>query len=57
MKNIEILTEKITKKIGYTIHNKEIAIELLQKYPESASKTVNRFIANNGVCNGKVYFK
>lgn len=54
--NIEILVKKLTNKVGYKITHKETAKELLSKYGESTTKTINKLVAKNGICNGKLYF-
>ena len=56
-KNITILINKITNKVGFMITHRDTAIELLSKYKESETKSLVKLVASNGICNGKLYFK
>lgn len=57
-KNIELLTKKISSKIEYFISNRETAIELLNKYPQSKTNLVSKLFykPQDGILNAKLGF-
>ena len=56
-KNLQTLQTAFTRKIGYTIHNSETAIEVLERYTESKTNLINKIFIDNGILNAKITFK
>lgn len=54
LKKIQVL---FIKEIGYTIHNRECAIEVLNKYGESRFKEIENVFFNGGLLQTTVTFK
>jgi hypothetical protein len=55
-KNIEKLTNIITRKIGFTVSNHSVAKELLFNNKNSTEKLFKKCIITNGVCNATLIF-
>lgn len=52
------LVDLISKQIGFTISNSEVATELLNKYPESESKKLKslKYNKQKGMLNSELIF-
>lgn len=57
-KNIDWLTNKISSKIEYFTDNREVAIGLLNKYPQSKTNLVSKLFykPQDGILNAKLGF-
>ncbi len=57
--NVVALTDRISTKIGYSVSNKSIAIELLDNYGQSNTKRFSKlfYSESDGILKAKLSFK
>jgi chloramphenicol O-acetyltransferase len=55
--NLKKLQIAFTRKIGYTIYNRECAIDVLNNYKESKTNIIDKIFIDGGLLETKILFK